>query len=435
MDIDYYFDNGRGDLTPQLKMSLENCRTFLIITGFVTEPGILGFGDGIQFARKLSLFVFGHCNDKALRAMSALYDRLADLGKKNVIKVHFGYGNYATEADGLKQIYRPMLHSKIFVFTYEDGMLEVYVGSQNVTGYALMGLNSESVVRLRGQVDEDVFRKILLDVRKLELEAKPFRKDLIEIYKDWHYNVVKGLISDDNKERSEYHSILYVWIDRNEKIMPKLKDKLYFQAPLSLSSNLRTIERTADVWIVPYDPSDPLWHPPEREVFFFRATQSGANDPRVQAVEYTNVEWYIPDFTSPVLKRLDGRTSYRNNGIQVFMIFEETFESVYPGRAYGAIGYAVPSRKNRDLKPIFEESEDLVDLEPREKIGKDEELPDSSKWKLITGFREIDYSRSNSTNNYAALPQPMDLLNQRDSMRDGVFYKPRVRVIDSLREP
>jgi hypothetical protein len=77
-----------------------------------------------------------------------------------------------------------MLHSKIYFFEI-DGTATVFVGSQNLTGFALRGLNGEAGVLLDGGSSDPVFGVVRGHIAESFRQAIPYDPSLKAAYAQW----------------------------------------------------------------------------------------------------------------------------------------------------------------------------------------------------------------------------------------------------------
>lgn len=431
MNVKFYFNRSRGDLRSELTNALKECTSFKVVTGFVTEAGMSDFGYRPDIIKKLDLLVFGHANEKALQSMSGLYDDLEKTGKHDIIKIHLGYGHSVAEKDRLKQIYRPMMHSKVFLFHYSDGRFRAFVGSQNISGYSLRGLNSEAIVEIDGQIIEKIYEDLLSEIASIDEEAKTFRKEFLDIYEKLHTNMIKGMLPEENVEKRQYFSVLYAFIDIDDKDKIKLGETLYFEAP-DYTARHTKIETYADVWIIPIDTEAGVHTSSKSEMLFFRARQTGANDTTGEVASYENVNWVIHDYENPVIKRHDGPSPKSGAGLQVLMRFERDFKQTYPGLAYTEIQYIPPSRQVFSLTPLYYKPEEfeLRSFSNMPKITKGNEILEKNEWVLIDGFKEMSNNIYPDERSPPALLSPLEIKNHLDILKNGIFYRPKVRAIN-----
>jgi hypothetical protein len=97
---------------------------------------------------KIKRFVLGAGTFKAFEALDGLISSGLPTG---AARVHLGYTRATGGRKHLFARYRPMLHSKIYFFEMPDGTATAFVGSHNLTGFALRGLNGEAGARASPQ--------------------------------------------------------------------------------------------------------------------------------------------------------------------------------------------------------------------------------------------------------------------------------------------
>src|SRR6266404_5663300 len=80
------------------------------------------------------------------------------------------------------QRYHPMLHSKVYFFEMHDGTASAFVGSHNVTGFALRGLNGEAGVLLEGLGSDPTFAEVQQHINQAYLQAAAYDSSMKEAY-------------------------------------------------------------------------------------------------------------------------------------------------------------------------------------------------------------------------------------------------------------
>ena len=87
-----------------------------------------------------------------------------------------------------------MLHSKIYFFEMPEGTATAFVGSHNLTGFALRGLNGEAAVLLEGPSSDPVFDEIRSHIAESYRQAVPYDTSLKEAYARWfHRTYISGI--------------------------------------------------------------------------------------------------------------------------------------------------------------------------------------------------------------------------------------------------
>src|SRR5207245_4397212 len=120
-----------------------------LVAGFMTVEGIDAILPPVRNdPAKLRTLVIGAGTYRAFDA----FDQLLALGvPADRLRVHLGHTRPTTT--GAKYTfyrYHPMLHSKVYLFELPAGNAAAFVGSHNLTGFALCGLNGEAGVLLEG---------------------------------------------------------------------------------------------------------------------------------------------------------------------------------------------------------------------------------------------------------------------------------------------
>jgi len=141
------------EIASLVRARLAGCKTAKIVSGFATPDGVDALR-ATSVSSKINRLVLGAGTFKAFEALDGL---IASGLLPGAARVHLGH----TRATGGKKHpfarYRPMLHSKIYLFEMPDGTATAFVGSHNLTGFALRGLNGEAGVLLEGELSDPIF--------------------------------------------------------------------------------------------------------------------------------------------------------------------------------------------------------------------------------------------------------------------------------------
>ena len=304
-----------------------------------------------------------------------------------------------------------------------------FVGSQNVSGYSLRGLNSEAIIRIDGQITDIIYEDLLSEIASIDKEAKTLKVEFLDIYENLHNIIIKGMLAEEYTEKREYFSVLYAFIDISYKDKIKLGDTLYFVEP-EYTGSLTKIETYADVWIIPIDTTSGVNSTASSDMLFFRAKQTGANDSAVKPASYQNVNWYIPNYKYRIIKPLDGPSPTGENGLQVLMKFEKTFQQVYGRLDYKQIQYIPASRQSNALSPVFlyTNKTDLDDFSNKPRILKGEEILEIGPWVPIDKFKEMGDTDYTNKDRQSVLPSPSVFENYPVSIQNLKMYLPKVRL-------
>ena len=165
---------------PNLKTELEdlliNCKSFMGCTAFWTI--------GIDF---FSSKAFA----KALLKPNSFF--CADIEFPTNIDKIAGYYDY-----GVREIYlhkyrqapkeysqnTNLLHSKILIFEKNDTEVEIWIGSHNVTNYAISGLNLEASLSIKCTKSDKIYKDIYTYLKDIRDEfCSKFELENVDIYK------------------------------------------------------------------------------------------------------------------------------------------------------------------------------------------------------------------------------------------------------------
>jgi len=151
-----------------------------------------------------------------------------------------------------------MLHSKVYYMENVNGDATAIIGSHNVTGFALSGLNGEAAVMLEGSKSDPEFEKIRNHIDMAHAESIIYSVNDRNSLAWWTRQWINGLASIANSEQTgPENKKTIVILCQSEKISPKVEDVLYFEVPKELDE-LSSLSPDIHVYIFPNIPSTPL---------------------------------------------------------------------------------------------------------------------------------------------------------------------------------
>ena len=215
-----------------IRSSLAACRTAEIVSGFATPDGI----DALRaksLSNKIARFVLGAGTFKAFEALDGLIGSGLSPG---AARIHLGH----TRATGGKKHpfarHRPMLHSKVYLFEMRDGRASAFVGSHNLTGFALRGLNGEAAVRLDGPASDPLFAEIRSHIGESFRQAVPYDTSLKEAYAQWYRDYLEQLRIDatDMPRDDESRRTVILFAQAPSGRTPSSGDRIYFELDLRI---------------------------------------------------------------------------------------------------------------------------------------------------------------------------------------------------------
>ena len=118
-----------------------------------------------------------------------------------------------------------------------DGTASAFVGSHNVTGFALRGLNGEAGVLLEGLGSDPTFAEVQQHINQAYLQAAAYDSSMKEAYAWWTREFFDGLRAEanDSPRDSEPRRTVVVVAAQPDGLVPKPDDVIYFEIAEALS--------------------------------------------------------------------------------------------------------------------------------------------------------------------------------------------------------
>lgn len=275
------------------------CRTAEIVSGFATPGGV----DALRaksVSSKIKCLVLGAGTFKAFEALDGLIASGLPAGSA---RVHLGH----TRATGGRKHpfarYRPMLHSKIYFFEMPDRTVTAFVGSHNLTGFALRGLNGEAGVLLEGVSFEPVFDEIRRHIAESFRQAVPYDPSLKAAYAQWlrDYFEQLGTNATDAPRDDESKRTVILFAEAPQGRIPSPGDRIYFELDMRITE-VNAIDTEVHLHLfgaMPTTPAEALSRSGHSDTALLgkvEAIDSAAGSAEVKA------DWFIDDPTTPKLK-------------------------------------------------------------------------------------------------------------------------------------
>ena len=109
------------------------------------------------------------------------------------LHVHLGH---TSETGGRKNPfarYHPMLHSKVYYMELPGGNACAFIGSHNVTAFALTGLNGEAAVLLEGPTASPEFDKVRQHIDTARSQSVVYTPAMKEAFAWWTREFIDGM--------------------------------------------------------------------------------------------------------------------------------------------------------------------------------------------------------------------------------------------------
>lgn len=235
LQVQFIYDTPQREIASILSGLYANCASASLVAGFMTVEGIETVADQIASAPgKLSALVIGAGTWRAFDA----FDRLLGLGVvPDRLRVHLGHSR-PTGANAKHSFYRyhPMLHSKVYLFEMPQGTTTAFVGSHNLTGFALNGLNGEAGVLLEGDASEQTFSDVRAHIAAAVSTSVQYDPSQREAYAWWAEQFMEGLADkfDDLPRQGEAKNTIIIVAEPTGPQLPRSDDVIYFELPKAI---------------------------------------------------------------------------------------------------------------------------------------------------------------------------------------------------------
>lgn len=245
------FDRPQQEIASLLRDRLDCCTSASLVVGFMTVEGIEAIADPLRaHPAKLNQLVVGAGTYRAFEAC----DRLIDAGvDPDNLHVHFGFTRKTR--GGAKHAflrYHPMLHSKVYLMETGSGYSSAFIGSHNLTGFALMGLNGEAGVLLEGPSSSPEFDDIRNHIAEAVKQATIYDSSMKDAYTWWAVQFIDGLRAkfNDRPRDAEEKRTIVLLAECSGSDLPGEDDVIYFEIPEAIG---RIASMRAEVHVFVFD--------------------------------------------------------------------------------------------------------------------------------------------------------------------------------------
>jgi hypothetical protein len=300
------FDLPQREIASLIKGRMNRASEVSIVTGFATPGGLASiFGPIRARPRSLKALVVGAATYPGFEAL----DELLAIGvPPDCLHVHLGH---TAETRGRKNPFarfHPMLHSKVYYMEHSDGGASAFIGSHNVTAFALGGLNGEAAVLLEGRKESPEFEKVRQHIATARRQAVVYSSSMKEAYAWWTREFIDG-VKAEMKLPQDWTTVrtilLFAKSGRGDR--PKTGDNLYFEIPAGIEQiqSLKTETHLFLFETLPATPEQALDLARSAAAQFTCITLGAENK---QGNKELVAQWRIEGSPLPVLKPVPGAT-------------------------------------------------------------------------------------------------------------------------------
>ncbi|MDU0359827.1 hypothetical protein RWK44_05305 [Rhizobium sp. 25PS6] len=227
-----------------------------IVTGFATPGGLAEIGAPIRAnPGSLETFVIGASTYPGFQALDNL---LAAGVPMDRLCVHLGFSAPSGTPKNPVVRYHPMLHSKVYYMELPGSRVCAFIGSHNVTAFALGGSNGEASVLIEGDVDAPEFAAVRGHIDEAQRQATPYSPAMKEGFSWWFKEYVEGLKAEIRMPTDwvTVRTILafsHVQGGRG----PKTGETIYFEIPAGIEQ-IESLKTEVHLFLYDTLPADPI---------------------------------------------------------------------------------------------------------------------------------------------------------------------------------
>jgi phosphatidylserine/phosphatidylglycerophosphate/cardiolipin synthase-like enzyme len=185
------FSRPQHEIRSVLEAHMKRAAMIRIVTGFATPGGVSSLRAALASNYvALETLVVGAGTYPAFEALDLL--SAAGVPVQNMF-VHLGHTKHSGTRKKPTVRFHPMLHSKIYYMEYDDGSASAFVGSHNMTAFALNGMNGEASVLLEGATSDPAFSDIRKHIDESKRQAIQYHSGLKSALAWWTREFIDGM--------------------------------------------------------------------------------------------------------------------------------------------------------------------------------------------------------------------------------------------------
>lgn len=299
------FSKPQFEIASMISQRLSQSTSTSIVTGFATPGGLKALAGPIK-ARPASIdtIIIGAATYPGFEALDEL---IASGVPQNRLFVHLGHTRSSGTPKNPTVRFHPMLHSKIYYMEFPDGNACAFIGSHNMTSFALTGLNGEAAVLLEGPIQSVEFQQVRNHIGEARSQAARYSPSMKESLAWWTREFIDGMKAEVKLpvDCITVRTIL-IFAQAVKQDQPILGNRLYFEMPAGIEQ-IESLSTEAHLFLFEKLPQDP-WVALQRTQTAhacYTCRILGA-DNRQGNLE-VKADWQIDGTTAPVLKRVPSK--------------------------------------------------------------------------------------------------------------------------------
>jgi hypothetical protein len=300
------FDLPQREISSLISDRMTKASAFSIVTGFATPGGLAAISVPIK-ARPadLTTLVVGAATYPGFQALD---DLLAAGVPPDRLHVHLGH---TSETGGHKNPfarYHPMLHSKVYYMELPGANACAFIGSHNVTSFALTGLNGEAGLMLEGPANSPEFQTVRGHIETARNQSVLYSPGMKEAYAWWMREFIEGMKVEMNipQDWTTVRTIL-IFASAARGDRPKTGEHIYFEIPAGIEQ-IESLKTETHLYLfdtLPANPRQALDGALSANAKYTCTTLGAENK---QGNREVVADWRIDGSPRPVLTRVPGQT-------------------------------------------------------------------------------------------------------------------------------
>jgi hypothetical protein len=231
--ISILFDLPQQEIASRIATRISQSTSTSIVTGFATPGGLSAISAVINAQpMRLHTLVIGAATYPGFRAFD---DLLAAGVPRDRLLVHLGHTCKTDSKRNPFARYHPMLHSKVYYMELPGNLACAFIGSHNLTSFALMGLHGEASVMLEGPKNSPEFDSIRSHIQTARSQAIQYSSDMKDAYAWWMREFLDGLRTEIEVPQDwQVVRTILLFATASPSDRPKTGDHLYFEIPAGI---------------------------------------------------------------------------------------------------------------------------------------------------------------------------------------------------------
>lgn len=374
--VEFLFAQPQQAIALMISCRLARCTSASIVVGFATEDGLNAIARDISYSpTKLQTFILGAGTYRGYEVLERLN---ADGVPSDRLFVHLGHTR-TQGANGFVK-FHPMMHSKIFLLDFPDGQSAAFVGSHNLTGFAMNGMNGEAGVLIEGLSTDPEFQKIRDHIAEARRQAITYNADMKSALAWWTTQYLDGLRKEVNidNDSEEAQKTFVILAESGSSGRPRTGERVYFEIPSGLPS-ITSLASEVHIFVfdaLPPSPMDALSRLHEASYSLFCRTQ-GLELQR--GGRELDAEWKISSRASPLITPTQKpfRPTPSADMQQVRVVVRRSVKGKYK---------YLFDQKDR-WEPVYDHEQEIQSRTADAEVESSDSL--EAKWTLVRGLKRL----------------------------------------------